>query len=592
MNELVLKFTNLRTNEIYPLQKRKLLIGSAENCDVVLNDETISHYHCMIILNSHGGEIIDLQSINGSMINNEKIEKGNFYPGDQIQLGNLIFSCLEDLTGTIEEVDINISKVESQFVPIVEAKEGLVLIDDEYCDIVFAETEAPSLSSLPTELVEFNNKDFIELEETDTSFDLISPLDENAVYISTLSNGIILSADYFLIKNNTINLSSKFKKNSIFAPFVPENEVVPFVTISNGKACIHENDQFISNKEDYTKSLELNEKVVLTYNTFQIIVEFKKAPSNLKSLPFMIRDREFVKQAGKVFAGIFLPMLFLLLVDFTIEKPPVEEIAIIYKKKIESDSKNNELSKSKPDKKNTDGHKANKQDTKKVQFSKKGEQQKSKVVEKPVVAKAEPKKGIKQKAVKAYKFNMANNVNAIFTNVGEVSVSNDRKVASVSTTSASVNTANTKIGTQVGEIGTMGSDSYGSASGSFGAKGLSSKSGFDSSYSNTKTVVLGSIDPELLRKILREYLPQFRHCYQQELMANEKIQGIVDLNFRITKIGRATDINVFSKKSAFSAQGKGCMAKVLSIIDFPKPKGGGVVDVRQPLNFFSETQKG
>jgi hypothetical protein len=33
------------------------------------------------------------------------------------------------------------------------------------------------------------------------------------------------------------------------------------------------------------------------------------------------------------------------------------------------------------------------------------------------------------------------------------------------------------------------------------------------------------------------------------------------------------------------------MGQVLGIIDFPKPKGGGVVDVRQPLNFFAETEK-
>ena len=31
--------------------------------------------------------------------------------------------------------------------------------------------------------------------------------------------------------------------------------------------------------------------------------------------------------------------------------------------------------------------------------------------------------------------------------------------------------------------------------------------------------------------------------------------------------------------------------ELLGLIDFPKPKGGGVVDVRQPLNFFAETEK-
>jgi hypothetical protein len=99
------------------------------------------------------------------------------------------------------------------------------------------------------------------------------------------------------------------------------------------------------------------------------------------------------------------------------------------------------------------------------------------------------------------------------------------------------------------------------------------------------------MDPELLRKILREYLPQFRHCYQQELERSEEAKGVVDLNFRIGKAGRVTTVNIKSKKAKFSNSGTNCMAGVLKLIDFPKPKGGGMVDVKQPLNFFAERNK-
>ena len=97
------------------------------------------------------------------------------------------------------------------------------------------------------------------------------------------------------------------------------------------------------------------------------------------------------------------------------------------------------------------------------------------------------------------------------------------------------------------------------------------------------------MDPELLRKILQQYLPQFRHCYQQELVYNsEDIRGIVDLNFEILGSGKVSKVNIKAKDNRFSKKGIDCMGKVLSIIDFPKPKGGGRVAVRQPLNFFSE----
>jgi len=99
------------------------------------------------------------------------------------------------------------------------------------------------------------------------------------------------------------------------------------------------------------------------------------------------------------------------------------------------------------------------------------------------------------------------------------------------------------------------------------------------------------MDPELLRKILQRYLPQFRHCYQEELATNsEDIKGIVDLNFTILGSGKVSEIDIKAKDKRFSRGGINCMGKVLSIIDFPKPKGGGRVAVKQPLSFFSEQE--
>ena len=72
---------------------------------------------------------------------------------------------------------------------------------------------------------------------------------------------------------------------------------------------------------------------------------------------------------------------------------------------------------------------------------------------------------------------------------------------------------------------------------------------------------------------------------------NEDLEGIIDLKFRITKSGKASRIKVKPKDASFSKRGTNCMAGVLKLIKFPKPKGGGVVDVRQPLNFFSEKEK-
>ncbi|NOT78583.1 MAG: AgmX/PglI C-terminal domain-containing protein [Bacteriovoracaceae bacterium] len=138
----------------------------------------------------------------------------------------------------------------------------------------------------------------------------------------------------------------------------------------------------------------------------------------------------------------------------------------------------------------------------------------------------------------------------------------------------------------------LGKDAAGNYDRSTTTRGLANKKGIDTAFVQADTVVMGSIEPEVLRKILQEYLPQFKFCYQQELQEHsEKIKGIVDLNFRIEGDGKVSTVNIKTAQTQFSSKGVTCMSNILRIIDFPKPKGGGLVDVRQPLNFFSESTK-
>lgn len=146
------------------------------------------------------------------------------------------------------------------------------------------------------------------------------------------------------------------------------------------------------------------------------------------------------------------------------------------------------------------------------------------------------------------------------------------------------------MGDGSGHLG--GKDAVGNYDRSTTTRGLANKKGIDTAFVQADTVILGSIDPEVLRKILGEYLAQFKFCYQQELQEqSEKIKGIVDLNFRIEGDGKVSKVNIKSAQTKFSEKGIGCMSNILRMIDFPKPKGGGLVDVRQPLNFFSESTK-
>ena len=138
----------------------------------------------------------------------------------------------------------------------------------------------------------------------------------------------------------------------------------------------------------------------------------------------------------------------------------------------------------------------------------------------------------------------------------------------------------------LGKIGGGGLD--GSYDFSTGSRGLSSKKGVSKvGYNIEAAVVSGGIDAELLRKILRELIPQFQHCYQRELVRNRNLEGVVDLYFRITPAGRATDVRVKGKRFSFGSEGEACVKKIFNLVKLPRPPGGGVVDVKQALNFSS-----
>jgi hypothetical protein len=312
----------------------------------------------------------------------------------------------------------------------------------------------------------------------------------------------------------------------------------------------------------------------------------------------MYRNKDFLKQTSIIFTSIFLPFLLLLLINPELLKPKEEKkLAIIYKKptKTKINEKNHTSKKVTDTKKNT-GHKKVTNNPKKVERKKAG-QKKKLIAKKAPAKKSAPKKTVtkvtkvvKAKApVKAYNFKFAANTKSMFNKKVSNLKATNTKSSATSGSSSSISTSNTKLaGTSSSQVGNLGSDASG-GNNSFGSKGLSSRSGRDSSYIQTKTVVLGSMDPELLRKILQRYLPQFRHCYQEELTNNsESIKGIVDLNFKISATGSVKGMNIVAKDKRFSKKGINCMKKVLSIISFPAPKGGGTVAVRQPLNFFSD----
>lgn len=66
-------------------------IGRSSDSQVCIDDESISRAHCQLFLGSDESlQVRDLNSLNGTYVNGEKIKKvHSLYPGDVIQVGSI-----------------------------------------------------------------------------------------------------------------------------------------------------------------------------------------------------------------------------------------------------------------------------------------------------------------------------------------------------------------------------------------------------------------------------------------------------------------------------------------------------------------------
>jgi len=78
--------------------KEEIRIGSMEDNDVVLNDDTVSRYHCKIIQDDTGYILVDNHSTNGTFINKVRVREGFLKPGCTLAVGQslLKFNAREE----------------------------------------------------------------------------------------------------------------------------------------------------------------------------------------------------------------------------------------------------------------------------------------------------------------------------------------------------------------------------------------------------------------------------------------------------------------------------------------------------------------
>ncbi len=99
-------------------------------------------------------------------------------------------------------------------------------------------------------------------------------------------------------------------------------------------------------------------------------------------------------------------------------------------------------------------------------------------------------------------------------------------------------------------------------------------------------VVVGAIDKEDIREVMRRAQPTIRFCYEKSLINDPKLEGRATVKFTI-----GADGSVVSAAIEGSDLGDGpleqCLTRAIMRLKFPSPRGGGMVIVSYPFNFSS-----
>lgn len=73
----------------YPVDKDTIVLGRALECDITIDDASISRQHARVTLKPDRITIEDLGSLNGTYINDDAIKRGHIENGDRVSIGSV-----------------------------------------------------------------------------------------------------------------------------------------------------------------------------------------------------------------------------------------------------------------------------------------------------------------------------------------------------------------------------------------------------------------------------------------------------------------------------------------------------------------------
>ena len=97
-------------------------------------------------------------------------------------------------------------------------------------------------------------------------------------------------------------------------------------------------------------------------------------------------------------------------------------------------------------------------------------------------------------------------------------------------------------------------------------------------------IIVGALDRSLIDAVIKRHMNQFRYCYQRELNKDPGLAGKVTVKFVIAGDGTVSRASI-KKSTLGNASVESCLSNRFMTLQFPEPKGNGIVIVSYPFMF-------
>ncbi len=94
----------------------------------------------------------------------------------------------------------------------------------------------------------------------------------------------------------------------------------------------------------------------------------------------------------------------------------------------------------------------------------------------------------------------------------------------------------------------------------------------------------GSLDKEIIRRVVHLHMNEVKYCYDQELVRKAGLEGRVAVQFVISPMGQVLS-SVMQSTTMNNLRVEKCVVDAIKRWEFPKPTGGGIAIVSYPFNF-------